>query len=96
MRVPLTDRQRERLRAVRAAQLAEWGAGRPQAVDTLFVEEPVVRLMSGLGRAAYLGPDSTQTPYHWAAAYSLAALVILVLGFLPGKSAEHEETSKRW
>jgi AGZA family xanthine/uracil permease-like MFS transporter len=46
--------------------------------------------------AAYLGPDSTQTPYHWAAAYSLAALVILVLGFLPGKSAEHEETSKRW
>jgi hypothetical protein len=23
----------------------------------LFVEEPVVRLMSGLGRAAYLGPD---------------------------------------
>jgi hypothetical protein len=55
--VPLTDQQREHLRAVREAQLAEWRTGRPQVVDTLFVEEPVVRLMSGLGRAAYLGLD---------------------------------------
>ena len=57
MRLPLTEPQREQLRAVREAQLAEWRAGRPQVVDALFVEEPVVRLMSGMGRAAYLGLD---------------------------------------
>src|SRR5256885_4423030 len=58
MRVPLTEQQREHLRGVRATQLADWRAGRPQVVDELFVEEEVVRLMSGMGRAAYLGLDS--------------------------------------
>src|SRR3954451_24004787 len=57
MRLPLTEQQREHLRSVRATQLADWRAGRPQVVDDLFVEEEVVRLMSGMGRAAYLGLD---------------------------------------
>jgi hypothetical protein len=57
MHVPLTNQQREHLRGVREAQLADWRAGRPQVVDDLFVEEEVVRLMSGMGRAAYLGLD---------------------------------------
>jgi hypothetical protein len=57
VRVPLTERQREHLRSVRAQQLADWRAGRPQVVDALFIEEPVVRLRSGMGRAAYLGLD---------------------------------------
>jgi hypothetical protein len=55
--VPLTDHQREHLRTVRDAQLAAWRAGRPQVVDALFVEEPVVRLLASLGPAAYLGLD---------------------------------------
>jgi hypothetical protein len=55
MRIPLTEQQREHLRRVREAQLADWRAGRPQVVDEMFVEEEVVRLMSGMGRAAYLG-----------------------------------------
>jgi hypothetical protein len=57
MFVPLTQQQREHLRDVREAQLAEWRAGRPQVVDEMFVAEEVVRLMSGMGRAAYLGLD---------------------------------------
>ncbi len=57
MQVPLTEQQREILRRVRESQLAEWRAGRPQAVDRLFVETSVVRLMSGMGSAAYLGLD---------------------------------------
>jgi hypothetical protein len=57
MRLPLTDQQREHLHGVRAAQLADWRAGRPQVVDHMFVEQEVVRLMSGMGRAAYLGLD---------------------------------------
>jgi hypothetical protein len=58
MRLPLTEQQREHLRGVREAQLADWrAAGRPQVVDDLFVEDEVVRLMSGMGRAAYLGLD---------------------------------------
>jgi hypothetical protein len=57
MRLPLTGQQLEHLRRVRKAQLAAWRAGRPQVVDSLFVEEEVVRLMSGMGRAAYLGLD---------------------------------------
>src|SRR5947209_7630744 len=57
MRVPLTEQQREHLRGVREAQLADWRAGRPQIVDEMFVEQEVVRLMSGMGRAAYLGLD---------------------------------------
>jgi hypothetical protein len=57
MRLPLTEQQREHLRNVREAQLADWRAGRPQVVDEMFVEEEVVRLMSGMGRAAYLGLD---------------------------------------
>lgn len=57
MRLPLTDSQCEHLRIVRAAQLADWRNGRPQVVDNLFVEEEVVRLMSSMGRADYLGLD---------------------------------------
>src|SRR5262249_19366416 len=57
MKIPLTDQQREHLRRVREAQLAGWRSGRPQVVDELFVEQEVVRLMSGMGRAAYLGLD---------------------------------------
>ena len=57
MLVPLTQQQREHLRSVRDTQLADWRAGRPQVVDELFVEEEVVRLMSGMGHAAYLGLD---------------------------------------
>jgi hypothetical protein len=57
VRVPLTKEQRDHLCAVREVQLAEWRAGRPQVVDALFVHEPVVRLMSSMGRAVYLGLD---------------------------------------
>jgi hypothetical protein len=57
MRIPLDKRQRDHLRSVRQAQLADWKAGRPQVVDDLFVQGEVVRLMSGMGRAAYLGLD---------------------------------------
>ena len=57
MQIPLDKRQRDHLRSVRQAQLADWMAGRPQVVDDLFVQEEVVRLMSGMGRAAYLGLD---------------------------------------
>jgi hypothetical protein len=57
VRLPLTEQQREHLRGVREAQLADWRAGRPQVVDEMFVEEEIVRLMSGMGRAAYLGLD---------------------------------------
>lgn len=57
MRLPLTEQQREHLRDVREAQLAEWRAGRPQVVDAMFIEEEVVRLMSRMGRAVYLGLD---------------------------------------
>src|SRR5438876_6291089 len=57
MRMPLTEQQREHLRGVREAQLADWRGGRPQVVDEMFVEEEVVRLMSSMGRAAYLGLD---------------------------------------
>jgi hypothetical protein len=57
MRLPLTERQQEHLRSVRETQLAEWRAGKPQIVDDLFVEQEVVRLMSGMGRACYLGFD---------------------------------------
>lgn len=57
MQMPLTEKQREHLRRVRQAQLADWRAGRPQVVNHLFVEDEVVRLMSGMGRAAYLGLD---------------------------------------
>lgn len=57
MRLPLTESQQEHLRGVRAAQLADWRAGRPRVVDELFVEDEVVCLMSGMGTAAYLGLD---------------------------------------
>jgi hypothetical protein len=57
MRLPLTDQQREHLRRVRDEQLALWRTGRPQVVDEMFVTDEVVRLMSGLGRACYLGLD---------------------------------------
>src|SRR5947209_17757152 len=57
MRLPLTDQQGKHLGRVRAEQLALWRAGRPQVVDELFVTDEVVRLMSGLGRACYLGLD---------------------------------------
>lgn len=57
MRLPLTEQQREHLRSLRTAQLADWRSSRPQVVDDLFVESEVVRLMSGMGRAAYLGLD---------------------------------------
>jgi len=57
MRLPLTDQQREHLRRVREEQLAMWRDGRPQVVDELFVTDEVVRLMSGMGRACYLGLD---------------------------------------
>jgi len=57
MRIQLTEQQTEQLRVVREAQLADWRAGWPQIVDEMFVEEEVVRLMSGMGRAAYLGLD---------------------------------------
>jgi hypothetical protein len=53
----LTGHQREHLRRVREEQLAMWRAGRPQVVDELFVTDDVVRLMSGMGRACYLGLD---------------------------------------
>jgi AGZA family xanthine/uracil permease-like MFS transporter len=32
-----------------------------------------------------------QTPYHWAAAYLLAAGLLLLLPLLPGRQAQHEE-----
>jgi hypothetical protein len=57
MQIPLDKRQRDHLRSVREAQLADWKAGRPQVVDDLFVQEEVIRLMSGMGRAAYLALD---------------------------------------
>jgi hypothetical protein len=57
MRLPLTEHQREHLRHVREEQLAMWRSGRPQVVDELFVTDEVVRLMSGMGRACYLGLD---------------------------------------
>jgi len=56
MRIPLTEKQRDHLRGVRQTQLAEWRS-HPFVVDELFVEQEVVRLMSGMGRAAYLGLD---------------------------------------
>jgi hypothetical protein len=55
MRMQLTEQQCQHLRRVREEQLADWRAGRPHVVDELFVEEEVVRLMSGMGRACYLG-----------------------------------------
>ncbi len=57
MLVPLTQQQREHLQGLREAQLADWRAGHPQVVDELFVKEEVVRLMSGMGHAIYLGLD---------------------------------------
>ena len=57
MRLTLTERQQEHLRSVRETQLLDWRAGRPQVVDQMFVDEDVVRLMSSMGRAAYLGLD---------------------------------------
>jgi hypothetical protein len=57
MRLSLTAEQHEHLRHIRQAQLADWRAGRPQIVDELFINQDVVRLMSGMGRAAYLGLD---------------------------------------
>lgn len=57
MQLPLTEQQRERLRHIREEQLAAWRAGRPQIVDEMFVTDEVVRLMSGMGRACYLGLD---------------------------------------
>ena len=56
MRLPLTEQQRNHLRGVREAQLAEWRAN-PFIVDDLFVEQEVVRLMASMGRACYLGLD---------------------------------------
>jgi hypothetical protein len=55
--MPLSEQQREHLRSIREAQLADWRAGRPQVVDEIFIVEEVVRLMSSMGRAAYLGLD---------------------------------------
>ena len=57
MRLPLTDEQRELLRRVREEQLAMWRDGCPQVVDAMFVTDEVVRLVSGMGRACYLGLD---------------------------------------
>jgi hypothetical protein len=57
MRLPLTEEQRKHLRHVREEQLAMWRDGRPQVVDQMFVTDDVVRLMSGMGRACYLGLD---------------------------------------
>jgi hypothetical protein len=57
MRIPLTERQREYLRRVREEQLALCRAGRPQVVDEMFLTDEVVRVMSGMGRACYLGLD---------------------------------------
>ena len=57
VRLPLTDLQQANLRGAREAQLADWRAGRPQVVDEMFVSDEVVRLMSGGGRACYLGLD---------------------------------------
>jgi len=57
VRIPLNKEHLDQLRCVRESQLADWRAGRPQVVDELFVEEEVVRLMSGMGRACYLGLD---------------------------------------
>src|SRR5262249_24901603 len=59
MRLPLTEQQHEHLRRIREEQLADWRAGRPQIVDEMFVTDEVVRLMSGMGRACYLGLDGT-------------------------------------
>ena len=57
MRMPLTDEHRENLRGVRAEQLAMWRNGRPRIVDELFITDDVVRMMSRMGRACYLGLD---------------------------------------
>jgi hypothetical protein len=57
MRIPLTKPQQDQLRSIREAQLADWRAGNPQVVDEMFVTDEVVRLMSGMGRACYLGLD---------------------------------------
>lgn len=59
VRLPLSEHQREHLRGVREAQLADWRAGRPLVVDEMFVTDEVVRLMSGMGRACYIGLDGT-------------------------------------
>lgn len=56
MLIRLTEQQKEHLRGVRQTQLAEWRA-HPFVVDQLFVEQQVVRLMSSMGRAAYLDLD---------------------------------------
>jgi hypothetical protein len=57
MQIPLTKLQQDKLRGVRESQLADWRAGNPQIVDEMFVNDDVVRLMSGMGRACYLGLD---------------------------------------
>jgi len=62
VRIPLNKEHLDQLRCVRESQLADWRAGRPQVVDELFVEEEVVRLMSGMGRACYLGLDGPCGP----------------------------------
>jgi hypothetical protein len=56
MRLPLTEQQQKHLRSVRESQLAEWHAS-PFIVDEIFIEQEVVRLMAGMGRACYLGLD---------------------------------------
>lgn len=56
MQLPLTEQQKKHLRNVREAQLAEWRSN-PFVADDLFVEQEVVRLMAGMGRACYLGLD---------------------------------------
>lgn len=57
LQLPLTEKHRERLRSIRESQLSDWRAGRPQVVDEMFAADEVVRLMSGMGRACYLGLD---------------------------------------
>lgn len=55
--LPLTEQLRERLRQIRAHQLTEHLAGRPQLVCAVFYDEEVVCLRAGGGHAAYLGTD---------------------------------------
>ena len=57
LRIPLTESQIEHLQRLRDQQLADWRDGSPQFVDELFVAHDVVRLVSGMGRACYLGLD---------------------------------------
>lgn len=65
MRVPIDEQMRDRLRKVRASQWEDMLAGQPEMVDEVFLEQEVVRLMSGGGHAAYLGLNGQITTVNY-------------------------------